>query len=116
MKLRLFNQKFLGIAILLTIAILSAFSTSVITSEPSYGSNQEFFCEKKGGMPTTYAQSADGPKPIIRWRYNPSPELTPFKRCQVVAQRFQRSFDNGTLKTIIAGQMNGFPVICTNSR
>jgi hypothetical protein len=38
--------------------------------------------------------------------------MTAFERCKQVSQRFQRSSDNGTLKTITNGTVNGYPVVC----
>ena len=54
---------------------------------------------------------------IIRWVSSKyfSSKLTPLQRCQEVSYRFQRSSDNGTLKTLITGTLNGQPVVCAGA-
>ena len=39
--------------------------------------------------------------------------FSPQKRCEEVSPRFQAAYDNGSLKYITNGMMNGQPVICT---
>lgn len=51
---------------------------------------------------------------MIRWVSSKdfSPNLTALERCKQVSYRFQRSYDNGTLRTIITGTINDYPVVC----
>ncbi|PMB45526.1 hypothetical protein CEN39_27055 [Fischerella thermalis CCMEE 5201] len=97
------------------IALLTASTTAAITHQPSYASGTTFFCAVSKGYPTTFAKTNSGRKiPMIRWvpnNYFPS-KLSPIQRCKEVSDRFQRSYDNGTLKTIISGTLNRQPVVC----
>ncbi len=97
------------------IALLTTFTTTAIIYQHSYASSTTFFCAKTKGYPVTFAKTWDGRNtPMIRWVSSTyfSSNLAPLVRCQQVAQRFQRSYDNGTLKKIISGTLNGYPVIC----
>lgn len=57
----------------------------------------------------------DSKKAIIRWesdRFNSS-GWQKDKRCQEVASRLEKAYNNQTLNLIANGTMNGQPVICT---
>ncbi|MBD2300328.1 tetratricopeptide repeat protein [Nostoc sp. FACHB-190] len=75
----------------------------------------KFFCGQSNGVPITFARSSDGQKvPIIKWvsqNYSSS-ELSAERRCTEVSRRFQRNYDNNTLKFIKAGIFKGEPVLC----
>lgn len=99
-----------------TIVLLSISTVSVALNQPSRASDTTFFCAKNKGVYKTYVRYQDGLKtPIISWVTSLSPKLTPYERCKVVSERFQRSSDNGTLKTITNGMVNGYPVICATA-
>ena len=104
MKYGLINNTIIG----LTIA-LGAIATQI---QPSYGGDK-FFCGYQNSQPVTFVRTSRGNMPIISWA-NTSfpPPWTPIKRCQVVSARFERFYDNGTLKYIKAGWMGGQPVLC----
>ncbi len=86
--------------------------TTTTAPQLSYAGNRKFSCAQSGGKPATFANREDGRNvPMIRWVYSFS-SLTPLQRCQQVSDRFQRSYDNGTLKTIITGTLNKQPVVC----
>ncbi len=114
MRHRLLNPTVTKIARVSSIALLTM-TTSAINPQLSYANSQNFFCAKSKGIPITYASAQNGRKiPILRWvngKYFSS-EWNPLTRCQQVAYRFQRSYDNGTLKTIISGTLKGEPVVC----
>lgn len=94
-----------GVAMLLTF-------TTTAQPQPSYASNPKFFCAQSKGVPVTFARREDGRNvPMIRWVSSYS-SLTPLQRCQEVSRRFQRSYDNGTLKTIITRSLNKQSVVC----
>lgn len=96
-----------------TIVLLSISTVSVTLNQPSRANSSTFFCAKNNGVPKTYVRYQDeGKKPIISWLTSLSPKLTAFERCKQVSQRFQRNYDNGTLKTITNGTVNGYPVVC----
>ncbi|OKH14085.1 hypothetical protein NIES592_12295 [Fischerella major NIES-592] len=97
------------------IALLTTLTTTTIIHQPSYASSTTFFCAKSKGVPVTYAKTQNGRRiPMIRWvssNYFPS-DLTPLVRCQQVAYRFQKNYDNGSLKNIISGTLQNYPVVC----
>ncbi len=108
MKQRLFSQVLTGVAI--------AFSTTATLNQASYAEGATFYCGKSNGEPTTFVRTQDGKKlPMIRWVSDYFTGLTPQQRCQQVSRRFQRSYDNGTLRYIKAGMLNGQPVVCAAS-
>jgi hypothetical protein len=111
MMYKLLNPMLRKAARLCNMALLTVFAATT-TNQPSYANNMKFFCEESKGIPTTFARREDGRKmPIIRWVSSYS-FLTPLQRCQEVSRRFQKSYDNGTLKTIITGTINEQSVIC----
>ncbi|WP_341531142.1 COP23 domain-containing protein [Nostoc sp. UHCC 0302] len=111
MKLKLFGHGLTGIAI----ASLSALTTIATINQPSYAGRTTFYCEKSKGVPITFASTQDGRKvPMIKWISQDyfSREWTGERRCQEVSRRFQKSYDNGTLKYIRTGTLRGEPVVC----
>lgn len=111
MKLKLLNQRLIGIVI----ASLSAFTTTAIINQPSYASGTTFYCGKSKGVPITFARTQDGRNvPMIKWVSLDyfSKEWTNERRCKEVSRRFQRSYDNGTLKYIKTGTLRGETVVC----
>lgn len=107
MKIRLLAQVLTGVAI--------GIGTAVTLNKPSIASSAIFFCDESNGVPTTVVRTQDGKNlPMIRWlsNYFRGKELTPQRRCQEVSRRFQSNYDNGKLKYIKAGTLNGLPVVC----
>jgi hypothetical protein len=51
---------------------------------------------------------------MIRWLHTNyfSSNWTPQVRCQEVARRFQKNYDNGMLRRINTGTLKGQPVVC----
>ncbi|MGJ5672148.1 MAG: COP23 domain-containing protein [Nostochopsis sp.] len=97
------------------IALLTISTIPAITNQPSYANSTTFFCANSKGSPTTFVKTDNGRKiPMIRWISNNyfSSNLSPTQRCREVSNRFQRSYDNGTLRTIISGTLNKQPVVC----
>lgn len=107
MKLRLFASVLTGFAI--------AIGTTLTLNQPSNAVGATFYCGKTNGVPTTYVRTQDGKNlPMIRWVSDVfrGTRLTPQQRCQEVSRRFQSNYDNGTLRYIKAGMLNGQPVVC----
>lgn len=95
-----------------SIALLTALTTTAINNQSSYAAERKFFCDQTKGVPITFARREDGAKiPMIRWVTSYS-SLTPLQRCQEVSRRFQKNYDNDTLKTMITGTLNKQPVVC----
>ncbi len=91
---------------------LAMLVTTTTAPQPSYASKPKFSCAKSKDVPVTFASREDGRNvPMIRWVSSFS-SLTPLQRCQQVSERFQKNFDNGTLKTIITGTVNKQSVVC----
>lgn len=96
-----------------SIASLSALSLTTYFNLPSYAQSTTFFCAVNKGVPVTYARTPRGKIPMIRWVDNSfGGRWTPGQRCADVSQRFQRNYDNGTLKFITTGTLKGNRVVC----
>ncbi|MBD1829977.1 COP23 domain-containing protein [Microcoleus vaginatus GB1-A2] len=98
---------------LLTGLVISA-STAALFCQPSQARNNSFFCATLNRLPVTFARNSRGNVPLVRWTSNNyfPPPWTAQRRCQEVGIRFQRNYDNGTLKYINTGTLNGEPVVC----
>ncbi len=108
MKLSLFIQ------VLSVIAI--ALSSTAINVQPSYAQKEKFFCGMSRGNPATIVNTNRGNKPIISWVYTAfPPPWTPQQRCEEISERFNRFYQNGTLKFIRAGEFGRQPVLCVAS-
>ena len=64
---------------------------------------------------TTLAWNAKYKKSIVVWKQEDfsGNGYPPQRRCEEVSPRFQQAYDNGSLRYITHGTMNGQPVICT---
>ncbi|MGB7444949.1 MAG: COP23 domain-containing protein [Coleofasciculaceae cyanobacterium] len=95
------------------VTLVMALSIMLTFSQPSYAQSSEFFCGINKGEPTTFVRTLWGNIPIIRWVDDsfPSP-WSPSKRCKLVSARFEKFYQNGTLKYLKAGQLRGQPVLC----
>ena len=79
--------------------------------------SRDFFCELRGGIPITMAQTEEGKIPIIYWKSKDLPkDLTPQSRCEQVSAKFQAAQDNGLLNYLSIGSTNGVQVICISDR
>ena len=78
------------------------------------GASARFICGLRGGVPTTLALTPRGAVPVIQWtsQYFNSSGYSPERRCQIVSQKFEKYYQNGTLKFLTIGKVNGLPVIC----
>jgi hypothetical protein len=103
------------------VGILSAFVTITNLTQPSYAGDATFRCDtskyKGKTIPTTFVFTQDGRKlPLINWVSDSFTGLTTQQRCQQVTYRFQRSYDQGTLRYIKTGILNGQPVLCATPK
>ncbi|MBW4618356.1 MAG: COP23 domain-containing protein [Cyanosarcina radialis HA8281-LM2] len=107
MKLRLLIQVLTG----LTLTV----GTSAIFSQQANAQPSRFFCAKKHGVPITYVQiPGQGSVRMISWVTNGLG--SPAERCRIVATRFQKHYENRTLKFVRTGTVNGYPVLCIADR
>jgi hypothetical protein len=85
----------------------------LITSDPSYARETQFFCDSWEGSPATIARTPSGEVPVIRWIDDSwGSEYTPQKRCELVSEKFQKYHSEGTLKYMTTGIENGQKVVC----
>lgn len=75
-------------------------------------SSNRYFCAVLDGTPRTFVQTSRGNIAIISWVTQLSREWTPIRRCVEVSNRFQRFADNGVLRQIATGTVNGQSVLC----
>ncbi len=81
----------------------------------------QFICNKiydensKDYVYSTIAWNFENKKPIIVWKREDfsGNGYPPQKRCREVSPRFQKAYNNKSLKYITHGKMNRQPVICT---
>ncbi len=97
-----------------TLALL--LGSAIATAKPASAQAVNFFCGSDGINPVTYASTARGNVPIMRWQTHhfSGSGYTPQQRCQEVSGRFQTYYNNGSLNYITTGIMNGQPVVCTS--
>ena len=100
----------------LILAGVTVLSGIVTTNQPSYSSTgTRFSCERKGGEYFTFLRTEDSKKyQVMKFASTdfPPPYNKIRNRCEEISSRFQRSYDNGTLKKIIVGTLNNQPVVC----
>jgi hypothetical protein len=105
MKLKLHQA---AIALLLAAGSLISFTGTAAKAQ-----NSVFYCGTDGEIPTTMASTSQDEVPVIRWvsDYFADSGWTPQARCEEVSQRFQTYHQNGSLKFLTTGRMNGQPVV-----
>ena len=98
---------------MLTGLVVSAIANTMFP-QPIRAGNSAFFCGILNQQPVTLMRTIRGNVPMINWVSNSyfPPPWTARRRCQEVARRFQRNYDNGYLKYINPGRLNGEPVVC----
>ncbi|BAT51537.1 fasciclin domain protein [Nostoc sp. NIES-3756] len=102
------------------VGALTMFISTTLLNQPSVARNPVFRCDagrfKGKSVPTTFVFTQDGKKvPLIYWVSDHFAGLKPQQRCQQVSYRFQRSYDNGTLRYIKTGILNRQPVVCATA-
>lgn len=70
---------------------------------------------KNLNFPTTYAWTAKGPIPIVRWQFAwfQSEEWDIQSRCDAVSSRFQEAYNNQSMLYFTYGKQNNQNIICT---
>jgi Circadian oscillating protein COP23 len=107
----------LKIVSLIAIASASALLASTLgnSAQAETTAPTTFACGASSGVPATMAQTQRGEIPVIRWSsdYFSDSGWTPERRCQEVSTRFQTYQQDGSLKYLTTGVMNGMSVVCT---
>jgi len=91
------------------------FSSILVLQSPSYAKAQNFSCVVRDGVPSTIANMNNGKKiTMIRWVSDSFSESgwSPLKRCQEVSERFTDFNNQGLLRYLTTGNINGMNVIC----
>ena len=106
--------------LLVTLVTVSVLSSSCVPKEDTAKEQEveakRFFCGEDSGVPTTIGTTDSGKKvPVIRWTSKTFDAVgwTQDKRCDAVSERFELYREQGRLKYLTTGRMNGQPVICT---
>jgi hypothetical protein len=79
--------------------------------------SNRFSCGTSNGMPATVAHTSNGSQvPVIVWEsdYFEASGYSPQVRCQMVSERFEAYYRDGSLNRLQGGYMNGMPVVCTS--
>lgn len=103
--------------------MLAVLALGLGATTPSKAQEQQFFCGTDYNyrygttVPATIARTTRGDVPMIHWvsYWASNSGWTPERRCQAIANRFQRYYDNGMLKYMRTGVVNGYPVICVGT-
>lgn len=106
----------------LFVQMLAVLALVLGATAPSKAQEQQFFCGtdnnyRYGTVPATIARTTRGNVPMIHWvsYWASNSGWTPQRRCQAIANRFQRYYDNGMLKYMRTGIVNGYRVICVGT-
>lgn len=110
MKINRTTQLLTGIAVGLA-------GVAIVPKPGLAGTN--FYCNMNAptGLPTVYAQTPSGGKPVMALysqEFSGS-GYTPERRCQEIAQRFTQFSATGQLNYLTTGYVNNAPVICVVS-
>ncbi|MGK7899861.1 MAG: COP23 domain-containing protein [Hormoscilla sp.] len=107
----------------LFVQMLAVLALVLGATTPSKAQEQQFFCGTDYNyrydttVPATIARTTRGDVPMIHWvsYWASNSGWTPQRRCQAIANRFQRYYDNGMLKYMRTGIVNGYRVICVGT-
>ncbi|BAZ87772.1 COP23 domain-containing protein [Dolichospermum compactum] len=91
-----------------------ALSVTLASNQPSQAQSRQFTCVSDNYPVTVVRHPSKGSVALIVWTDNSwiSSKLTPQKRCQEVSDRFQKLQNQGQLKILKTGTVNGQDVIC----
>jgi hypothetical protein len=97
----------------LSVSILTYVATAIAPVGAS-GGNSKFYCGKNNSVPTTMAKTSRGDVAVIRWvsRDVFGEAYPPAVRCNIVSEKFQSFYQDGTLNFLTTGVVNRMPVIC----
>ncbi|MGC9502435.1 COP23 domain-containing protein [Baaleninema sp.] len=93
-------------------------ATTAVVAEPAAAQARRFSCGTSNGYPATVAHTRSGTAvPVIVWEssYFESSGYTPEVRCDLVSERFETYYQDGSLNQLRGGYMNNQPVVCTSN-
>ena len=103
-----------------TLNTILTVSTLILTgyltlTKSAVAKETNFLCLNQSGNWTTVVRNDYGDFPIIRWVSTlGNGEYPPERRCQIVSEKFQKFYDQGTLKFLTTGRENRQNVICVS--
>ena len=90
--------------------------SAIFTLQPAGAKPQAvgFFCGQSKGVPTTFAQTARGKVPVIRWTSNVFKDsgFDNHTRCKIISQRFHNYYQRQQLNYLTTARINGQNVVC----
>jgi hypothetical protein len=91
-----------------------ALSVTLASNQPSQAQSRQFTCVLSDNPVTVVRHPTIGSVALIVWTNTSqiSDTWTPQKRCQEVSDRFQKLQNQGQLRTLKTGTVNGQSVIC----
>lgn len=108
MKLKFFTKTLLSAGIGISLSI------STTMNQSSSAQQKTYFCAQRNGEYTTFVKTRRGNIPFLTYS-SFGAEWNSRRRCQTISERFQKNHQNGNLKYIRTGQINGYPVLCAVS-
>lgn len=114
MKLKNIGHFFLGG---LAIASLSATNLTQPTTAQETRMPVRFTCASYQGSPATVVShnTRSDSRTVIVWNTTDfGPEYSPQVRCDIVSERFDTINQNGDLRYVVEGRLNGYPVLCAS--
>ncbi|GAB4539945.1 MAG: hypothetical protein Tsb0014_30800 [Pleurocapsa sp.] len=94
-------------------AVITILSTTLTVSvKPADSSEDKFFCAQLDGIYRVFSRTERGSMTVMNFVRQTSEDWTEQKRCVETARRFQRYYDNDTLRFIRDGEINNQPVLC----
>jgi hypothetical protein len=83
----------------------------VVSSEVA-ASSDKYSCQAVNGVYGIYSRTERGSIGLLKITRDVSQEWSIPDRCQEIAQRFQRFYDNGILRKLGTGEVNQEQVLC----
>ena len=90
-----------------------AFISAILSLSPTAkASSEKYHCQEINNTYGVYSRVIRGDMKIMDFTRDITQEWTIASRCEEVANRFQRYYDNETLRYIGSGHVNNEPVLC----
>jgi Circadian oscillating protein COP23 len=101
-----------SLSLLTVVAAVTCMGASVVLNpQPGLAQTAKYFCDTSGQNPRTMARTPRGLVTIVNWARTVG-EYNPLTRCQEVSTRFQNLHQDGVLRFITSGRLNGENIIC----
>ena len=94
------------------IAGIVVYSTILTISPSIEASSDKYSCREVDDIYGIYSRTERGNMSLLNFKRDVSEEWSLEKRCEEIARRFQRFYDNGILRFIGEGYVNNQPVLC----